>query len=162
MEFRCDPRERKTSKLVTGAHELSSLPSEIFFVEDAADAYIPELPISGIVSTLGIPPLAPRRILTLCDRSPVYSIYRPYFLPEILPGLEKWHPLGGDSDCIACSGFAPFPCIAASGPKTAGAAQLDLVALPQSFGNARQQDIDDGFRLSLGKVESVGNSSSEF
>ena len=118
--------------------------------------------MSGILSTFRTIPLTPRRDLTLRDKLVVNLIDRSHFLPEILPGLEKWHSLGGDPDCIAHSGIAPFPCIAASGPKTAEAAQLDFVALPQSLGNARQQNVDDGFRLSLGKVESIGNSSSEF
>ena len=106
--------------------------------------------------------MTPRRDPTLRDRLVVAWLYRSYFLPEILSGFEKRNPLGGDPDCIARFGIAPFPCVPASGPKTAEAAQLDLVALPQSFGNARQQNVDDGFRLSLGKVESIGNSSSEF
>lgn len=120
------------------------------------------VPISDVLSTLGTPPLTPRRALALCDRLPVDSIYGPYFLSEILPGLEKWHSLGGDPDCIACFGIAPLACIAAPCPKTAEASQLDLVALPQSLGDARQQDVDDGFRPSLGQVESIGNSSGEF
>ena len=121
-----------------------------------------QLPTSGLPSTLGIPPLTPRRDPTLCDRLVVDWLYSSYFLPEILPGLEKGNSLGGDPDCIARSGIAPCPCMPASGPKTAEAAQLDLVALPQSLGNARQQNVDDDFRLSLGKVESIGNLSSEF
>ena len=104
----------------------------------------------------------PRRDLTLCDKLVVNLMCRSHFLPEILSGLEKWNPLVGNPDCIARSGIAPFPHIPASGPKTAEAAQLDLVALPQSLRNARQQNVDDGFRLSLGKVESIGNSASEF
>ena len=90
------------------------------------------------------------------------TLYRPYFLPEFLPGLEEWHLLGRDLDRIAGFGIAPFSGIAASGTKTAKTSQLDFVALPQSLGNTREQNADDGFGLSLGKVDFVGNSSSEF
>ena len=90
------------------------------------------------------------------------TLYRPYFLPEFLPSLEEWHLLGGDLDRIAGFGIAPFSGIAASGTKTAKTSQLDFVALPQSLGNTREQNADNGFGLSLGKVDFVGNSSSEF
>ena len=121
-----------------------------------------QLPISGILLTLGTAPLTPRLDLTLCGSSVVDWIYRPYFLPEVLTGLEEWHLPGGNPDRIAGSGIAPFSGIAASGTKTSETSQLDLVTLPQSLGNARQQNADDGLGLSLGKVDFVGNYPSEF
>ena len=93
--------------------------------------------------------------------APLTTLYRPYFLPEFFPGLEEGHLLGGDLDRIAGFGIAPFAGIAAPGSKTAKTSQLDFVALPQGLGNTREQNADDGFGLPLGKVDSVGNSSSE-
>ena len=96
------------------------------------------------------------------DASGLTTLQRPHSLTEFLSGLEEGDLLAGNLDGVAGLGIAPLSGIAAPGPKTAETSQLHFVPLPQSLGNAREQNADDGFGLSLGKVDSVGNSFSEF
>ena len=82
--------------------------------------------------------------------------YRSTTSRSSLPALKKGHFLGGNLDRIAGFGVASFAGIAAPRSETAKPSQFHLVALFQGIGDTREQNVDDGFGLLLGKVDVVG------